>query len=143
MKLPTISVIIATCNSERTIKECLQSLKNQKYPKKHIEIIIVDGGSTDKTVKIVQGRTLSGSDPYKKIKIVNVPPVKQKAEYNKGFGLKYAKNELVLFIDHDNILPHKHWLQNMVEPRLKHKDVVGVEPLRYHYDKNLNLLDRY
>ena len=46
-------------------------------------------------------------------------------------------------IDHDNVLPHDLWFQNMVQPFLEHKDVIGVETLRYHYDPHASLLDRY
>lgn len=134
MKIPTISVIIATFNSERTIEECLESFKNQEYPKNNLEIIIADGGSTDKTVTIARSFHCY---------VIEIDTKKQNAEYNKGIGLTHAKKELVLFIDHDNVLPHKYWLINMVEPLIKHKDLVAVEPLRYHYNKKLNLLDRY
>ncbi len=47
----TISVIIRTKNSEKTIDECLRNIQNQTF-KVH-EIIIVDSGSTDNTLKIV------------------------------------------------------------------------------------------
>ena len=45
-----VSVIIPTFNSERTLASCLKSIKNQTY--KNTEIIIVDGGSKDRTVEI-------------------------------------------------------------------------------------------
>lgn len=134
VKLPSISIIIATYNSERTLRECLDSLKKQDYHKKNIELIIADGGSTDKTLTIAK---------LFNCYIVKIPTHKQNAEYNKGVGLTHAKNKLVLFIDHDNVLPHNQWLRNMVEPLLQHKNVVAVEPLRYHYSKKYNLLDRY
>jgi len=50
--LPKITIIIATYNSERTIKLCLKSCLSQDYLNK--EIIVVDGKSTDKTIKIVK-----------------------------------------------------------------------------------------
>ena len=50
--LPKITIIIATYNSERTIKLCLKSCLSQDYLNK--EIIIADGKSTDKTIKIVK-----------------------------------------------------------------------------------------
>lgn len=51
-KLPLVSVIIPTYNSEKTIRQCIESVKNQTYP--NIEIIVVDGGSTDRTVEIAK-----------------------------------------------------------------------------------------
>ena len=47
---PLISIIIPTLNSEKTLEQCLKSIKNQSY--QNYEIIIVDGGSEDKTVEI-------------------------------------------------------------------------------------------
>jgi len=43
-----ISIITVTYNSEKTIGDCLQSVASQTY--KNIEYIIIDGGSTDKTI---------------------------------------------------------------------------------------------
>jgi len=47
-----ISIIIPTLNSERTLEKCLKSIENQSY--QNFEIVIVDGGSIDKTVKIAK-----------------------------------------------------------------------------------------
>lgn len=130
----SISVIIATYNSDRTLMKCLVALSKQKYPKSLIEIIIVDGGSTDESIAIAKKFG---------VKIITVPSAKQNAEYNKGVGVKAAKNDIVLLLDHDNILPHNTWLTKMVQPFAKHPNVVGVEPLRFHYDPRMTLLDRY
>jgi glycosyltransferase involved in cell wall biosynthesis len=60
-KLPALSVVIPTYNSERTLRECLESIKNQDYPKNKIEIIIADGGSTDRTMEIARKYTNKNS----------------------------------------------------------------------------------
>lgn len=46
-----ISIIIATWNSEKTLKRCLDSIIPQLT--KNIELLIVDGGSIDKTNDII------------------------------------------------------------------------------------------
>ncbi len=74
---------------------------------------------------------------------IDVPSARQNAEYNKATGIAAASHEIIAMIDHDNVLPHVRWLQNMVAPLAKHKEVVGVETLRYHYDPRVSLLDRY
>jgi succinoglycan biosynthesis protein ExoA len=48
---PLVSVVVVTYNSERTVSETLSSLADQTYP--HYEVIVVDGGSTDRTALIV------------------------------------------------------------------------------------------
>lgn len=131
---PTISVVIPTFNSQATIKKCLSSIRNQGYLQKNIEIIIADGGSTDRTRKIVS---------MFNIKWIDIDSKKQNVEYNKSIGIQEAKGELLLMLDHDNVLPNNNLLNKMVQPFLEHKDLVGVETLRYYYDPRTTLLDRY
>lgn len=134
MTHPSVSIVIATFNAQNTIRQCLESIQKQHYPKEKIELIIVDGSSKDQTVKIAKKFTN---------KIISIGSNKQNAEYNKAIGVSKASGEFLLMLDHDNILPHKNWIQNMIEPLVKHKEVVGVETLRYHYDPHASLLDRY
>ncbi len=49
---PLISVITAVYNNEKYLEESIKSLQNQKY--RNFEHIILDGGSTDKTVNIIR-----------------------------------------------------------------------------------------
>lgn len=50
--LPLVSVNIRTWNSEKMLEKCLRSIKNQTY--KNTEIVVSDGYSTDKSVKIAK-----------------------------------------------------------------------------------------
>lgn len=130
---PSVSVVIATRNSERTISNCLSSVRNQDYPSP-MEIILADGGSKDKTLGIAK---------QFRARVVKVPENKQNAEYNKGVAVNKAKNEILLMIDHDNILPHKNWLKKMIKPLLEDDQIFGSGVLRFHYDKKMSLVDRY
>jgi glycosyltransferase involved in cell wall biosynthesis len=49
--LPTISVITCTYNSARYLEQAIQSVLDQRYPK--LDYWIIDGGSTDETLKII------------------------------------------------------------------------------------------
>ncbi len=131
---PTISIVIATYNSERTIDKTLTSIRMQHYPQDKLEIILADGGSSDKTRAIAKKYN---------VKFTSVDPHKQNAEYNKSIGIQQAKHEILAMIDHDNVLPHDRWLINMTKPFLERKEIVGAETLRYHYDPTTSLLDRY
>lgn len=133
-KLPSVSCVIATYNSSDSIAECLTSLFSQNYPKEKMEVIIVDGGSLDRTLGILKKF---------KVKLYKIPPERQEAEYNKGTGAARARKELVLFIDADNVLPHKNWLRKMVAPLVGDSSIIGSETLRFHYDKKDLILDRY
>ena len=48
---PKVSVIIPLYNSEKHITQCLESVMNQSY--RNIEIIIVNDGSTDSSLKFL------------------------------------------------------------------------------------------
>lgn len=130
---PPVSVTIATRNSERTLAECLSSVRAQDYLP-DIEIILADGGSKDKTLEIARKF---------RAKVVKVPENKQNAEYNKGVAVNSANNDILLMIDHDNILPHPGWLKNMIRPLMEDEEIFGSGVLQFQYDKNMSLVDRY
>lgn len=52
IQLPKISIVVAVYNGAATLTKCIESVKQQKYPQK--ELIIIDGGSNDSTVDILQ-----------------------------------------------------------------------------------------
>lgn len=49
-----VSVIIPVLNEEKFIKECLESLYSQDYGRPNIEILVVDGGSMDKSIELAE-----------------------------------------------------------------------------------------
>lgn len=52
---PLVSVIVPTWNSEEDIEDFLDSLELQTYPKASMELVVVDNGSTDNSVPVIQG----------------------------------------------------------------------------------------
>lgn len=85
-----VSVIVTTKNEETVIRRLIESVKKQTY--KHIEIILVDNNSTDKTVDIAKKMG---------VKVYNFGP-ERSAQRN--FGAKKAKGEYFLFLDADMVL---------------------------------------
>jgi len=53
-KLLKISIITPVMNGEKYLEKCIKSVSNQNYPKKYIEHIIIDGGSTDNSISIIK-----------------------------------------------------------------------------------------
>lgn len=95
-----VSVVIPTYNCEELIVDCLESVKKQTY--KNIEIIIVDGFSTDATAEIGKkyGRVYSyGRDPKQK-NIFAVP-------FQRNFGMNKGKGQYLYYIDSDMRLTAK------------------------------------
>ena len=130
--LPSISIVIPTYNSERTLAQCLESIVEQNYPREKIEIIIADGGSKDKTLEIVE--------KFEVDKILHNPL--RTGESGKAVGVEAAKNEIILLQDSDNILNGRGWLRRMVEP-FEDTSIAGAEPLYYTYRKEDSLITRY
>ncbi|MBD3190796.1 MAG: glycosyltransferase [Candidatus Heimdallarchaeota archaeon] len=90
---PFVSIIVPTFNEEANIVNCLESLCSLDYP--HYEIILSDGGSTDKTVKLAQplvDYTLVDS---------NLPEGWIGKNWGCHVASKIAKGELLLFTDAD------------------------------------------
>jgi len=53
-KNPLVSVILLVRNEEKFIEKCLNSIVNQTIPKNLIEVLVIDGNSTDSTPEIVR-----------------------------------------------------------------------------------------
>lgn len=102
---PLVSIIIATYNSELDIAKCLQSVTNQSY--KNIEIIIMDGGSSDKTLDIAK------SFKDDRIKIVSE---KDRGIYdarNKAVDLSIG--DWVAFIGSDDVYYHTDAIASLMK----------------------------
>jgi len=130
--LPSVSIIIPTLNSARTLGPCLQSIFEQDFPRDKVEVIVADGGSSDKTVEIAR--------EYRVVKILSNPL--RTGEAGKAVGTEMAKNEIVAFVDSDNILPSADWLRTMVKP-FKDREIAGTEPLYYARREGDHLITRY
>ncbi|MFA5532019.1 MAG: glycosyltransferase family 2 protein [Candidatus Shapirobacteria bacterium] len=127
-----VSFIIPVLNAQKVLNSCLSSINKQKYPKSNYEIIIIDGGSTDKTLSIAK---TYNSKIYKN-------PLKT-AEAGKAVGIKQAKGQYICLIDSDNILPSTNWLKKMLFPLEENNQIIGSEPIKFTYRKNSGFIERY
>lgn len=93
---PLVSVIVPIYNVEDYLKECLDSIINQNY--KHLEIILVNDGSTDLSGSIAQEYANKDS----RIRYFHQENKGQSAARNAG--LDVAKGEFVCFIDSDDYI---------------------------------------
>jgi len=127
MKNMKISLITTVLNEENTIEKFLKSVISQT--KKPNEFIIVDGGSTDKTYKILK----KYARKYKWIKVYQV----KGASIGKGrnYAIEKAKNEIIACTDAGCILD-KNWLKEITKPFIKNKNVDVVVGIYKPYYKN-------
>lgn len=94
MSNPKISIITITYNSEKTLEETIKSIEAQNY--NNLEYIIVDGGSEDSTLEIVE--------KYNGLitKYISEPDEGISDAFNKGIGM--ASGDIVGIINSDDML---------------------------------------
>jgi len=130
--LPCVSIVIPTFNNERTIKECLESVFMQNYPRDRFEVILVDGGSTDRTLRIVKN--------YPVRILHNRNRIEQGRNCGRDLGYRNARYELIAWLDADNIIVGDKWLRTMVAPFLNELDIFAVEPRPYARKDDIGII---
>src|ERR1044071_4663984 len=104
LSFPKISLLIAAYNEEENIADTIRGIKNQDYPGQ-IEIIIVDDGSTDNTVRVLRSYNMPN------LKIVQAYHGGKAGALNEG--LKYVTQDIVVCIDADTFL-HPQALRRII-----------------------------
>lgn len=112
-----ISVIVPVYNVEDYIEKCIKSIVNQKY--KNLEIIIINDGSTDKSLSICEKLQKEDS----RIKIINKKNTG--VADTRNIGVKKATGEYISFIDADDWINENMYL-DMINAAIEYKaDLVG------------------
>jgi len=123
---PLVSIIIPNFNSLKYIEETLNSVFNQTYD--HIEIIIVDDGSTDGSFEYISA--LNNSN----VKLFKNPGKGACAARNYGFSL--VNGEYIQFLDSDDTLDTDK-IKSQIDLLLDFPERVGVCSTKHFYeDKN-------
>lgn len=89
----SVSVIIPALNEERFISRCLDSVINQSFPIGEMDVMVVDGGSVDKTIEIVE----SYHEKYSNIRLLNNPGRIQSIAFN--IGVKESTAPYIVRLD--------------------------------------------
>ena len=107
-----VSIITPTFNSEKYLTKTLQSIKNQTYKK--FELIIIDGGSTDRTLKIIKENK----------KLIQYCETKKDKGIYDAFnkGIKLAKGKYIVIVNSDDTLT-KNALQILNKYDLKFPNI--------------------
>ncbi len=91
-----VSVIIPVYNTEGFLVECLDSVRNQSY--NDFEVICIDDGSLDSSVKIISQYVQNDS----RFKLVSKPH--SNAGDARNLGVKHSCGEFILFLDSDDYI---------------------------------------
>ena len=127
-----ISIITPSFNSEKTIEDAIKSVIGQTY--KDIEYIIIDGGSKDKTLEII--------NKYQD-KVSKVVSEKDRGLYDAiNKGIKLATGEIIGNLNSDDVYENNRVLELVAETFEKTKCDVCWGDLVYVKKDNLNKITR-
>ncbi len=121
-----ISVIIPVYNSEKYLRECLDSVLSQTF--QDIEIICINDGSADSSLSILEEYSRS----HPNIKVINQP--NQGAGIARNKGIAESEGEWITFLDSDDFLE-----PDAIEKLFSAAVSSGADTVRasgYYYDEN-------
>lgn len=110
-----VSIIVPVYNAENTIERCVESILKQSY--KNYELILIDDGSKDSSLKIL--------NKYKNKK--NVIIIAQKnigVSLTRNKGIKTATGDYIMFIDNDDFIDYDYIEKHINEIVKTNSDVV-------------------
>jgi cellulose synthase/poly-beta-1,6-N-acetylglucosamine synthase-like glycosyltransferase len=96
--LPSFSIVVPVKNEAKVIDRLLVSLSKLNYPASKREIIIIEDGSTDKTL----GICMNYAKEHANVKILQKPFSNGKPSAL-NYGLKHAKGDIIAVFDADNV----------------------------------------
>ena len=119
---PKVKVTIGLCikNCEATIKEALDSIKNQDYPHELIEVIVVDDGSIDGSRSIIKG-FLSDDRVRAIFHETNLGKAKALSD-----GIRAARGDVIFFLDADTVLIGNDVIRRVIYRLYSSRDVGAV-----------------
>ena len=124
----TVSIIVLTYNSEITLERCLDSIKTLDYPKDRFELLILDNGSNDKTIQIIN----RFGSIYYSLPNLNLSELR-------NYGADVSTGEILSFVDSDCVLSPV-WLTQVV--KWFDDPVVGIVGNEYLLPENASIFER-
>ncbi len=112
-----VSVIVVNFNGLRHLGPCLESLRQQEFPRDEYEVFVVDNASTDGSTDLMRSK-------YGWVRLLAQPS-------NLGFaggcnvGIRAARGEFVALLNNDAIAA-RDWLQQLVGASHQAPDIGGV-----------------
>lgn len=141
---PLFSVIIPTYNNKNYVRNTLRHLLEQSLEKDLFEVIIVDDGSDDETMKAICG-DLENRDEEVNVQYIYFPRRESRvmgdgdfrAGIARNLGVKYSTGEYLCFLDSDILTP-PNFLEQLLE-ELQHSDVIQAKRIYLKEEVSSNL----
>ena len=106
-----ITVFIPTFNGQQYLTECIDMVLGQKMPKGYaLELLIIDSGSTDNTLSILQ------KYPSTQLTLLQIPNSEFSHGGTRSKAAHIAKGDFILFLTQDATPANENWLISMLEP---------------------------
>lgn len=108
-EVPTVTVLIPARNEERDIERCLRAVLDQDHPHDRMEVVLVDGGSSDRTVDVARHVLDSGDVAWR---IIDNPVGTTPSNLNAGLAVATA--EILCRVDARSVVP-AHYVRRCAE----------------------------
>ena len=122
--LPLVSVLIPARNEEAFIERCLTDIMSGDYPHDRLEVLVLDGGSTDGTVAVVE--RVAQASGWGNVRVVDNPGKTQARAMTLGIGM--AAGEFICRIDAHCAYP-ADYITKLAGYLLQYPDVYNVAGL--------------
>lgn len=132
MDHPLICIVIVTRNSEKSLPKVLESIRKQTYSKERIEVLVIDGRSTDKTREIV-----------KKFGVRLIDNPKMDFVSGKHLGYLISKGEYLMYLDSDEEIENPNSLKIKIAAFQSDKRIKGVTTSGYKNSVKSALISHY
>jgi poly-beta-1,6 N-acetyl-D-glucosamine synthase len=132
---PTVTVLVPAYNEELGIAATLHSLCHQTY--EHYDIMVIDDGSTDNTVGVIQA-VIKDDDANGRVRLIQQPNAGKANALN--HGLRVATGEIIVTVDADTVF-EPNALATLIQPL--HADEVGAVSGNTKVGNRTRLLGRW
>ncbi|WP_017300828.1 glycosyltransferase [Nodosilinea nodulosa] len=136
---PLVTVIVPIYNGEADLPELVERLLGQDYPADRVEYLLVDNGSGDRTLQILQAAAQTAAAQGIRLRALTYSAI-QSSYAARNAGIAAAQGEILAFTDAD-CQPEPGWLAALVQPFAD--DSIGLVAGEIKALPSRNWLERY
>lgn len=112
---PKVTVAIPTFNRAKYLRQTLAGIAAQRFPRDHVEVLVIDNNSTDDTAEVVAAFADAWPAPRR------IVETRQGLDFARNRAVAEARGEIIVFGD-DDILVEPDWLAQITVPLLADAD---------------------